>query len=327
MLAAFFSLACAAIGCSLGQVARYLCRRCEYQRPHAQSYWTGFGHSAETGRVVGRIESYPPERSTLHLRNVAGVIMEKSDRPNGSGKPAAPSHPTMARTIRETVESIVIAFVLAFLFRTFEAEAFVIPTGSMAPTLQGRHKDIVCPECGYQYRVGAQGEREERNPELRMSKSLCPMCRFELDLDKLIVDQPRTYQTFEGDRILVNKFSYDMAEPKRFDVVVFKYPEDAKTNYIKRLVGLPGEHIYIGDPGPGARHAVQRNRRHLCEHRRRQNSANCAQTNARETAGRAPGRLRQRLRCHQPIEQWLAIAMAKRRALKPGILETRRRHA
>ena len=38
---------------------------------------------------------------------------------------------------RETVESIVIAVILAFLFRTFVAEAFVIPTGSMAPHNQG----------------------------------------------------------------------------------------------------------------------------------------------------------------------------------------------
>src|SRR5687768_1385925 len=57
--------------------------------------------------------------------------------------------------VRETVESIVIAFVLAFLFRTFEAEAFVIPTGSMAPTLVGEHKDLVCSECGYPYGVSA----------------------------------------------------------------------------------------------------------------------------------------------------------------------------
>ena len=38
---------------------------------------------------------------------------------------------------RETVESVVVAFVLALLFRSFEAEAFVIPTGSMAPHAHG----------------------------------------------------------------------------------------------------------------------------------------------------------------------------------------------
>src|SRR3984957_13511548 len=64
------------------------------------------------------------------------------------------------RTIRETVESIIVAFVLAFLFRTFEAEAFVIPTGSMAPTLQGRHKDLNCPKCGTHFTIGASDEVE-----------------------------------------------------------------------------------------------------------------------------------------------------------------------
>jgi hypothetical protein len=48
---------------------------------------------------------------------------------------------------RETVESIAMAVILALLFRGFVAEAFVIPTGSMAPTLQGRHKDVQCPKC------------------------------------------------------------------------------------------------------------------------------------------------------------------------------------
>jgi hypothetical protein len=68
-----------------------------------------------------------------------------------SAAPAASGTSSWAHTARETIESVAIAFALAFLFKTFEAEAFVIPTGSMAPTLMGRHKDVVCPECGYRY--------------------------------------------------------------------------------------------------------------------------------------------------------------------------------
>ena len=64
--------------------------------------------------------------------------------------------------LRETIESIVIAFVLAFLFRTFEAEAFVIPTGSMSPALQGQHKDVDCSECGYRFRTTASEEGSDR---------------------------------------------------------------------------------------------------------------------------------------------------------------------
>jgi hypothetical protein len=50
--------------------------------------------------------------------------------------PASRTHQSHAAAIRETIESVAIAFVLAFLFRTFEAEAFVIPTGSMAERLK-----------------------------------------------------------------------------------------------------------------------------------------------------------------------------------------------
>jgi signal peptidase I len=53
--------------------------------------------------------------------------------------------------------------------------------------------------------------------------------------------------SYNGDRIIVNKFAYDVGEPQRWDVVVFKFPEKATINYIKRLVGLPGERIQIND--------------------------------------------------------------------------------
>src|SRR5262249_59021508 len=59
---------------------------------------------------------------------------------------------------RETIESIAMAIILALLFRGFVAEAFVIPTGSMAPTLMGRHKDVKCPEGGQWDQTGASNE-------------------------------------------------------------------------------------------------------------------------------------------------------------------------
>jgi signal peptidase I len=176
------------------------------------------------------------------------------------------------RTIRETIESIIVAFVLAFLFRTFEAEAFVIPTGSMAPTLLGRHKDLVCPECGLGYRVGASSEvdeqvqeeapkwekelkdpttTKERRDELielihrsEVVKATCPNCRFPMSTDPES-SEGRKWPAYNGDRILVAKFPYDFAEPKRWDVVVFRFPGNGNMNFIKRLVGLPRETVKI----------------------------------------------------------------------------------
>ena len=63
----------------------------------------------------------------------------------------------------------------------------------------------------------------------------------------------------DGDFILVDKFSYglrlpvtntkilDTGGPQRGDVVVFRYPLDPSENYIKRLVGLPGDHVTVRD--------------------------------------------------------------------------------
>ncbi len=62
-----------------------------------------------------------------------------------------------------------------------------------------------------------------------------------------------------GDFILVNKFAYgirlpvinrkvvDIHEPQRGDVVVFRYPRDPSVDYIKRVVGLPGDHVAYRD--------------------------------------------------------------------------------
>ena len=146
---------------------------------------------------------------------------------------------------RDTVEQVIImAVVLAFMFRTFLLEAFVIPTGSMAPTLMGRHLDLVCPECGIRFEVGASSE-EPRDPSdsaKTVILAVCSNCRHVQQLD------PRgdyRHRSYSGDKILVSKFSYDLQEPKRWDVIVFKFPHRARDNYIKRLIGLPGETISI----------------------------------------------------------------------------------
>lgn len=143
---------------------------------------------------------------------------------------------------RETVESIVVAIVLALLFRAFVAEAFVIPTGSMAPTLMGAHKDLTCLECGQSYQVGASIETSSVPQQTAVVASICPNCRHVNPLD---LAERANDQTFAGDRILVSKFAYAIADPERWDVIVFKYPGNPKQNYIKRLVGLPEETLRI----------------------------------------------------------------------------------
>ena len=77
----------------------------------------------------------------------------------------------------------------------------------------------------------------------------------------------------DGDFILVNKFSYGLrlpvlnskilstGQPQRGDVVVFRLPSKPSVHYIKRLIGIPGDHILVQDNTifiNGARVAVKR---------------------------------------------------------------------
>lgn len=159
--------------------------------------------------------------------------------PSEDGRKGSTPNQKPQEGVRETVEAVAIAFILAFVFKTFEAEAFVIPTGSMAPTLYGRHKEITCSGCSYHYTVGASQEIDQEsgilNPMRLVRMSTCPNCRY-------LNDDVAKAPVFNGDRIVVNK---QVKEYKRFDVVVFKNPEEPHVNYIKRLVGLPGETVRI----------------------------------------------------------------------------------
>lgn len=197
--------------------------------------------------------------------------------------------------LRENIESIAIAIALAFAIRYFVVEAFKIPTGSMAPTLLGEHKNVKCPNCGWFFYADRQSEH-----------ALCPNCQFEINLSAYcdVCNNRIRYhwpawlwrkgscpgcQTtiawsdlsnrviHGGNRIVVNKFWYKFKNPQRWDVMVFVYPlydlackncstqlpdtewregfrcprcgstsfSKKKKNYIKRLVGLPGEKLQI----------------------------------------------------------------------------------
>ena len=198
-------------------------------------------------------------------------MSKKSPKPNSAlpkdPVPDAQANPaneegSSFRLLREGIETLAIALVLAFLFKTFEAEAFVIPTGSMAPTLMGTHKDVNCAQCGFRYKISASEEVDEGNrgttsARLRMKKAkhptpdpprivggTCPQCRF-TDYFGYEEGEEKVCRTYQGDRILVYKYLYDQMRPKRWDVTVFRYPGGPQTNFIKRLVGLENETILI----------------------------------------------------------------------------------
>jgi len=149
-----------------------------------------------------------------------------------------------AAEIANTFEGLITALILAFLVRAFIMEAFRIPTGSMADTLKGAHLRLCCEQCGYKYSygLGNYGFAQDMIPRgpIKSVYSRCPSCGHY---------QPTggTMPIATGDRILVLKCIYQFFEPKRWDVIVFKNPLDPKINYIKRLVGRPGEAVEIID--------------------------------------------------------------------------------
>lgn len=170
---------------------------------------------------------------------------------------------------REVVETIVFVVVLVLMLKSYVAEAFVIPTGSMAETLYGYQKNVTCPQCDYVFPVNAHEEVEKG---VQLKDCTCPNCRLQITLVKdqepNRPNEARDPGPSTGDRVLVAKFLYELLGriPDRFDTVVFKFPGDSDPelasggrvwpesgpqknhvpmNYIKRLIGYPGETIAI----------------------------------------------------------------------------------
>jgi len=177
-------------------------------------------------------------------------------------------HHSPAKSLKETFEYLILSFLLAFIFKTFILEAFIIPTGSMASTLNGAHFHLNCHACKYQfnYNYKNDGATLPTTPvpivktRLNASQSpLCPMCGTVADRDTVL-------PVLNGDRVFVLKHLYGFISPKIWDVVVFKNPTDPLENYIKRLIGTPGDTVAIIDGDIYINNLIQTKPKHVQDH-------------------------------------------------------------
>ncbi|WP_435007108.1 signal peptidase I [Tundrisphaera lichenicola] len=143
------------------------------------------------------------------------------------------AEPAQENIRRQTAEFLVLLGIGILILRTFAAEAYVVPTGSMAPTLLGFHKKLNCPNCKFPIDIGMDEEG-------RTGRPVCPNCGQD-GLEKV--------ETVEcnGDRLLVQKLLFDFRRPRRWEVAVFHSPTEPEQAYVKRVVGLPGESIQVVD--------------------------------------------------------------------------------
>ncbi len=101
--------------------------------------------------------------------------------PSAASVPKKSDTDVVKDTFRELIETVVFVVVLVLMLKTFLAEAFVIPTGSMAKTLLGYHYKVTCEQCGYVNWVNASKEAEHpvRDPNRpRLLKCRCQNCAF-----------------------------------------------------------------------------------------------------------------------------------------------------
>ncbi len=121
------------------------------------------------------------------------------------------STPSTKSIIREYAEALVIAIILALTIRVFVVQAFKIPSGSMIPTLLiGDH--ILVSKLAYGFQLPKD-------------------CEFQIELPPVTCFSSTTLMKFDS--------------PQRGDVIVFRYPEDENKDFIKRVIGTPGDVIEI----------------------------------------------------------------------------------
>jgi signal peptidase I len=133
------------------------------------------------------------------------------------------------------VPAIVLVPVFYFSLKQFVMETFVVPTNGMAPTVLGWHHELTCPRCQGTLITPAPEPNLPHGPRDPEQPGICLQCRK----TSVLAEAPSIIHG--PDRILVTK----LQKPERWDVVVFRYPKEPAQRYIKRLVGLPGEKVYV----------------------------------------------------------------------------------
>ena len=154
-----------------------------------------------------------------------------------------------ATWVRENLEAVVGAVAVALLVRTFAAEPYSITTGSMAPTMLGTHLETRCPTCSVplvsapaQDPWGMAGQEtcstcaivgqagtecvacgrllaSARPATWRPAPGRCPSCLQPIPSGSLGEARLRS-----GDKILVDKVTYRLRSPRRWEVAVFRRP-------------------------------------------------------------------------------------------------------
>ena len=130
-----------------------------------------------------------------------------------------------------TILTLIPAILIVLAFRQFAFEAFACPTNAMAPTILGYHATGKCDECG-ETCFGPPPNMRHRRLE---THTICS--NYHLSTKETVG------RGTDGDRFLVSKF----LTPKRWDAMVFRYPEDPTMLYVMRVVGMPGDDLYIHD--------------------------------------------------------------------------------
>ncbi|MCL5270249.1 MAG: signal peptidase I [bacterium] len=182
-------------------------------------------------------------------------------RPAGAVRPGDEAAATRGAlwVMREWLDAVIIAFILAMFIRIFVVELFKIPSGSMTPTLIGGLVSWVDYNQDGKLDLLFFRDRWDNRPLLFLDEQgrLAARGATSISEDEKLRLAENGMIGYQNDRILVNKFAYWFHPPRRGDIVVFNVPNRRvpdplwspdKAIYIKRCVGQPGDVLsFSGD--------------------------------------------------------------------------------